>query len=509
MGNTSSNNIRIAQNTILLYFRMFLMMFIGLYTSRVILQSLGVDDFGIYNVVGGFVVMFGALSGSLSNAISRFVQVELGKNNIDRLKQVFSTSITVQVIIGAVIIIIAEAIGIWFLNSEMQIPNGRLNAATWILHFSIISFFVGLISVPYNSAIIAHEKMSAFAYISLIEATLKLLVAFSIFWTPIDKLITYGVLILLSQILVQIVYVIYCRSNFVECRFNLNLDKGLLREMSAFAGWNLFSHGTTVLNVQGTNMLLNVFFGVTVNAARGISNQVNNAVQQFITNFMTAITPQITKSYAAGDTAYSFSLVCRGARFSYYIMLFLSMPIIIEAEQILTLWLKNPPEYAVPFTQWTLAASLTTVFGSTLFNLVMADGRIRKYQIAMAIVSFFPFPLTWIAFSLGMPVISAFIIYFVVYFALIFVRFYLASEVTGLPARDYLIGVILRVLIVTCVSSLLPTIVHLSMDSSFARLLCVTVLTVMCIMVTIYTIGLTSNEKGFIHTKISQVIKRL
>lgn len=509
MSYDNSNNNRIVKNTILLYLRMFLLMGVGLYTSRINLLALGVDGFGVYNVVAGFIVMFGAVTGSMGNAISRFLQVELGKRDYDRLKSVFSTAINVQLIMAIVVAIIGEMIGMWFLNNKLQIPQESFFAAKWILHFSIIQFAFGLLMVPYNASIISHERMGAFAYLSILEAILKLTVAFFVLYTPCNKLITYGCLLMCNQLLMNFIYLYYCTKNFEECHYRFAFDKDLLKQISGFAGWNLFSQASYVLNIQGTNMLLNVYFGVTVNAARGVANQVNSAVQQFINSFMTAVIPQITKCYAAGDKQNSFKLVCMSSKYSYFLMFLLSLPIILEADYILDIWLKEPPEYAVSFVRWQLAATLTTVFGNPLFNLIMADGRIKKFQVSMAVISFIPFILAWICFGIGAPAYFAYVMYFSVYFLLIFVRFYLVNRVTGIPASDYLYGVIFKVVLVSVISVILPLGIHCYLCPSFLRLIIVGLVCLLVSASTIYTVGLTNSEKQYLIEQVKLLLTKI
>lgn len=498
---SSDNNKRIAKNTLLLYFRMFLLMGIGLFTSRVTLQVLGVDNFGIYNVVGGFVVMFSILSSSLTSAISRFITVELGKRDIDRLRIVFSTSVRVQIILSFVVAVLAEAIGIWFLYNKMSIPDGRYTAAQWVLHCSILSFVVGLISVPYNSAIVAHEKMSAFAYISILEATLKLVVVYSLLMSPYDKLIVYALLLLAVQLFLRIVYGVYCYKHFEECKGKPIFDMSLFKEMWGFAGWNLLGNGAYILNTQGVNMVMNVFFGVALNAARGVCNQVNNSVSQFVNNFTMAINPQITKSYAAGDKDYAFRLACRGAKFSYLMLFLLILPIMLEADQILRIWLGTPPEQSSIFLIWTLLATLTTITGGTLVTLMMAHGDIKRYQILITAFGFLPFPLSWIAFEFGAPAVWAFIIYFIVYYILIYVRMWLVHDKTGLPYMMYMKEVIFRTHIVSILSFIPAFIVTQIMDETIFRFLLTCVVSVCASSLFIYAIGLQSNERKIIKTK--------
>ena len=316
--NNSSNNKRIAKNTALLYFRMLFLMFVGLFTSRVNLQSLGVDNFGIYNVVGGVVAMFSILTGALSVAISRDITFELGKGNKERLNKVFSSAVTIQIFMSIIIVIIAEIAGVWFLNNKMVIPEDRLYAANWVLQFSIVSFVLTLISVPYNACIIAHEKMSAFAYITIYEAIMKLVVAYTVFITPFDKLITYAALLLFIAFTMRLIYGVYCAKHFEECHYHFIFDKKMLKQMGGFAGWTMIGNLAYVGYSQGLNILLNVFFGPSVNAARGVAMQVNEKVSSFCTNFQMALNPQITKSYAANDLKRMHSLIFASSKYSFF-----------------------------------------------------------------------------------------------------------------------------------------------------------------------------------------------
>lgn len=505
-----SNNHQIAKNALFLYARMFLLMLIGLYTSRVNLQSLGIENYGVYNVVAGFVVMFSALTGALGNAISRFIQVELGKGDKDRLRVVFSTSVTIQIFIGILIIILAEIIGIWFINNKMQIPEGSSTAAIWVLQFSLASFVLNLLYVPYYSCIIAHEKMSAFAYISLVEAVMKLVVAFSVAYSPVNKLIVFAILIMATSFITRSLYIRYCRRHFEECVYQWTIDKPLVKEMSSFVGWNLFSQGASVLSVQGVNMVMNVFFGVVVNAARAIETQVNTVVQQFISNFTTALIPPITKSYAAGDKESAYELVYKGDRYAYYLMLLITLPILFEANQLLTLWLKTPPDYTTVFVQWTLLASLAKVLGgNTIFALIMADGNIKNFQIAIAIVGLLPLPLAWFSFYVGGSVVTAYIIYFVVHFLLIFVRLYYANRITGLPVKAYFFRVLLPVFVVTIIAVVAPLMITNLMSDSILRFVLNVVLTIILTSLTILFVGMkTAERKTIIAGALSFVRKR-
>lgn len=490
----------------MLYFRMFLLMGITLYASRVVLKTLGVDDFGVYQAVGGFVALFGILTSSLSSAISRFITVEIGKGDVQRLRNVFATSVKVQIIMSLVIAFLAEILGSWFLNNKMQIPAGRGIAAQWVLHCSILSFIVSLINVPYNSTIIAHERMSAFAYISILEAVLKLGVVYLLVLFGFDKLIVYAILVLLVQILLRFVYFIYCRNNFNETKGRSVFDKRLFGEIWDFAAWNLLGNSAYILNTQGVNMVMNVFFGVVVNAARGIANQVDGAVQQFVNNFMMALSPQITKSYAVGDKQMAFTLACRGAKFSYLLMFCLALPIMIEAEQILKLWLVTPPNESATYVIWTLLASITTVTGQPLMTLQMAHGDIKKYQIYVTIFGFAPFPLTWIGYKLGAPVVWAFIIYFIVYYILIYVRMWLVHDKTGLPCAMYFKEVILRTHVVSAVSLVIPLLLVTLVPASLMRLVISCLICVLSAGTASFFIGLSEGERTAIMAQVRKFV---
>ena len=298
---TQNNSKRIAKNTLLLYIRTFITMAISLYTSRVILEVLGINDFGIYNVVGGFVGMFALISATLTSSTQRFITYELGKKDENHSQEIFSTAVLIHIIIALVIIVLAESVGVYFLNNQMNIPISRLTAANWVFQFSLITFVVNIISIPYNSTIIAHERMAAFAYITLIESILKLLIVYLLILSTFDKLIIYGALMLLVSLAIRIIYGVYCSKNFIECKFKLVKERFYYKQILGFSGWNIIGSSSVVLTNYGINILLNIFFGVAVNAARGITTQVDNALNQFVSNFVMALNPQITKSYASGN----------------------------------------------------------------------------------------------------------------------------------------------------------------------------------------------------------------
>lgn len=506
----SNNNKRIAKNTLLLYVRMLFTMAVSLFTSRVILNTLGVEDYGINNVVGGIVTMFSVLSGSLSSSISRFITFELGKGNIERLKTIFSTGVNIQLGMSVLIIIIAEAVGIWFLNAKMNIPADRMVAANWVFQCAILTFVLNLLSVPYNAAIIAHEKMSAFAYISVVEVTLKLIIVYMLTISPFDRLKTYAVLLLWVGAVIRFIYGYYCKRHFEECTYHFVLDKPVLKEMTGFAGWNFLGNGAYMLNTQGVNILMNLYFGVAVNAARGIATQVDAALKQFVNNFTTAVNPQITKSYAQGDLAYMHKLVCRSAKFSAFLMMFFAVPIILETNTILTIWLKTVPDYAVIFLQWIIISSfMDTVLANSLVTSMFATGKIKRYQIIVTTVGCLVFPLSWIAFKLGFEPQVGYILYFFIYTILLFVRLYLLKDMVKLPVMMYIREVLYKLAPVIVVGFAIPGILILTMDASWLRLILVCLLSVLVTAASEYFIGLSNKEKDFVAEKIKLVIRKI
>lgn len=503
MTDTSQNNKRIAKNTLLLYIRTIFVMLVTLYTSRVILNTLGVSDFGIYNVVGGVVAMFSVISGSLSSSISRFITYELGHGDINKLKRIFSTSVNIQIGISLVILILAEIFGVWFLNTKMNIPTNRLIAANWVLQCSLISFIINLISVPYNACIIAHERMSAFAYISILETVLKLVVVYMLLISPYDKLITYAILLVIVSLIIRLIYGWYCNRNFSESRYKFVYDKPLIKEMTGFAGWSFFGNGAYMLNTQGVDMLINIFFGVTLNAAKGVASQVQNAVMQFVNNFTVAVNPQITKSYAAGDMEYMYKLVCRGARFSYFLLLIFIIPIVCEADYILRLWLKTVPEYAPVFLRLTLFGSLMTLLGNSMITAVSATGDIKRYQLWVTIVGCLVFPLTWMAFQFGLPPETTYIIYIAIYFLLNFVRLHIVKDLLKFPVKLYLTDVMGRILAVSIISFILPLLVISNFEQSFLRLCISCIIGITSTVLTILWLGLETSERKIIYNKLT------
>ncbi len=508
MSDNSQNNKRIAKNTAMLYMRTLLVMFISLYTSRVILATLGVEDYGIYQVVGGVVMMFSVISSSLSTAISRFITFEIGRGDKEQLKKTFSTSVVIQIFLAIIIFVICEIIGIWFMETKMQIPHERLNAANWVLHCSLLTFCVNLLSVPYNACIIAHERMSAFAYIGIYEGVMKLAICYLILISPIDKLIFYAIAMLLLALSTRIIYTIYCRKNFQESRTNSNFDKTIFKKMLGFSGWSFFNNTAYILNNQGINMLMNVFFGVVVNAARGIAIQVETAVLQFVNSFTTAINPQITKSYANGMLDNMYKLVCRGAKFSYFSMLFISLPLIIEAEQIMRIWLVDVPDHTIAFVQFSLIMGMCDCIGNSGYTACMATGKLKRYSIVITSIGILEFPIAWICFYFGAIPETAYYIYIIIKIIILIVRMFLLKSMVGLKVSKYIKEVFLPIILTTLIAIVLPIATYFLIPYGIIRFIAVGCISVLSVSVSVLYLGMTKDERNYIINKLVIKIRK-
>lgn len=473
-------------------------MLISLYTSRVILNALGVEDYGIYNVVGGIVTIFSLLSGSLSAAISRFITFELGTGNVVQLKKVFSSAVTVQILFALFIFLLGESLGLWFLNYKLVIPDERMIAANWCFQFSLITFVINLISIPYNAAIIAHERMSAFAYISILEASGKLLIAWFIGSSPIDRLIFYSLMIAVIAWTIRMVYASYCKRNFEECGFFFNYDYALLKKMFSFAGWNFIGGASGILRDHGVNLLLNLFYGPAVNASRGIAMQVNDAVSNFVNNFLTAIRPQITKSFASNDYNYTFKLVFTGARMSFFLFLLLSMPIILETPIVLSLWLKLVPDYSVIFIRLILIYIMTESVSYTMVTLMLATGDIKKYQIFVGGFQMLNFPISYLLLYLGFSPEWTIINSIVIAIGCLSIRLCMLHQMINFPSIQFVKTVIFKILLVVFISLILPIFVHLYFAPSIIRFFIVCITCAISVLSTVFFVGCTQNERNLV-----------
>lgn len=509
MTDTAANNKRIAKNTLMLYFRMLFTMAVSLFTSRVVLNTLGVEDYGIYNVVGGVVSMFSIISGSLSAAISRFITVELAKGDSDKLRKTFSASVTIQLILSLIIVVLIESIGVWFLNAKMVIPAERMDAANWVLQFSIVMFVINLISVPYNATIIAHEKMSAFAYISILEVVCKLVIVYLLKISPIDRLVFYAILMCAVSVIIRLVYGYYCNRHFAECKFSFRFDKDLLKRMFSFAGWNFIGASSAVLRDQGGNIIINLFGGPAVNAARGIAMQVNHAIVGFSNNFMTALNPQITKSYASGEQDYMMKLIFRGARFSFYMLLFLSLPVLANTHYILSLWLGMVPDHSVLFVRLALIFAMSESISSPLVTAMLATGKIRNYQIVVGGLQMLNLPISYVLLRIGCIPETVMMVAIGLSQCCLAARLVMLRTMIGLSARKYLREVYLNVILVTTAAAVLPILTSVILEESFLNFVIIVLISLITAAISIFYIGFNKNERDFAVTKFKYAIHKL
>lgn len=510
MSESIVNNKRIAKNTILLYLRMFFTMAVTLYTSRVILNVLGIDDYGLFNVVGGVITMFGFINSAMSSATQRYLTFELGKGDTNRLRTIFATSQLIHILIAVAILILGETVGLWFLFNKMVIPEGREAATMWVYQCSIVSSMVMIMSVPFNAVIIAHERMSAFAYISILEVSLKLVIVFMLTISPIDKLIAYAILLLAIQVLLRILYSVYCARHFDESRAGIRLDKSLFREMTVFAGWNLWGNCASILSTQGVNILLNMFFGPAINAARGVAVQVQNAVNMFATNFQTALNPQITKTYAQGELNSMHLLIARSSRFSFYLLYVIALPIFIVTYDILDLWLVEVPQYSDIFLRFSLGIVIIDSIANPLMISAQATGNVKKYQSIVGGVILLITPIAYVALKLGCTPAMVYFIHLAVYVAAFIVRLFIISPMINISIRNYLKLVFPKCVAVSIASVIIPFIIDFYWEGhTIVRTLSISAISVICVCIAIYLLGLEISERDFIDKKIVAQFQKL
>ena len=505
----SADNKRIAKNAFFLYLRMFLYIVVNLYTVRVIWQVLGIDDYGIYNVVGGIVLMFSFLNGAMVASSQRFISFELGRGSKERLSRVFSLSISIHLILALCIIVLAETVGLWFLNYKLNIPADRMVAANWVYQCSLAAFCVNMISVPYNACMVAHEHMKAFGYFGILEVSLKLVIVFMLLIIPLDKLVTYAVLILTVSVLMRFLYGWYCRSHFEECRYRYVKDHALMRDMFAFAGWSFIGNFGFSVKDQGLNILINMFFNVAVNAAKGIASQVGIVVNGFAQNFQMAINPQITKRYAAGDVDSMMKLVFYGCKYSVFLMLIIVLPLIMASDHILHLWLDDVAEYTTGFLQLTLVVALIDSIVNPITTALQATGKIKRFQIIISIIMISNIPLAWLWLTFDLnPYIVVFVAGITSVVA-VATRLMLLHELVPYSYKAYIIQVGLPILITVPIAALISWGIYKVYSPTFLGLLCYGVTSVLTSASVIYLLGLNLTEKKTVNSAIATSVSKI
>jgi len=506
MPTTSDNNKRIAKNTMYLYMRMFVILVVSLFTSRVILQVLGASDYGIYNIIGGVVVLFSFINGALTAATQRYLNFYIGRNDQQKTHDVFCMSMNIYIVLSGIFLVLAETVGLWFVNTQLNIPEGRMYAANWIYQFTVFSFMLNLTRIPYNASLIAYEKMDFYAYLSLLDVILKLGIVYLLYISPIDKLIAYGFLFMLTDLVDNVIYRVYCKKKFKTASYHWIWDKGLFKELLSFSSWSLFGNAATVFVQQGLNILVNIFYGVTLNAALGIANQVAGKVVQFFSNFQTAFNPQIVKYYAEGNKEEFFKLIYRTSRLSYYLMLIISFPLILKIDVVLDLWLVDVPKYTGIFCQLILIYYLIEALSGPLWMSVQATGNIKTYQIIVATINFINLPIIYICLKEGFAVWSVWAVRIIVDFVINLARCIYLRKGISLSLSDYFAEVIKPISISTIAALPIPVLFAYTVNGYYFNFVGSVLLALITSVLSIFFLGLKKGERkklmSFIMSKI-------
>lgn len=485
-----------------LYVQMIIGVIIGLYTSRVILNVLGVNDFGLFNVVAGVVTMFGIINSAMTSSTSRFLTFEIGKGNEKKLRSIFSNSLSIHLFIAILIVIISIGVGPWFIKNQMQIDINRIDAAEFVFYTMLASLFINIAFVPYGSAIIAHEKMSIFALFSIIDSILKLIIVFVIEILPYDKLKGYGILLLISQIIIQSLYVFYCLFKIPESRVLPNYEKNQFNKLLNFAGWSLFGDSAVLLYTQGVNILLNIFFGTTVNAARGITVQVQGMVMRLVGGFQTALNPQITKSYATNDLKFMHKLIFSSSKFSFYLLLIITIPLFIETEYLLQIWLGNVPVHTVSFIRFMLGISLLDSLANPLIFAAKATGKIKLYQSILGTILLLILPTSYVFLKFGFPPETVYLIHLIFVIIGQFYRVYLLKDMIKLSFKSYFNNIIIPCFYVLLITAPFTWISQYLFENSIIKLITVCSFSLISCVFSTYLFGTTKEERIFLLNKI-------
>lgn len=506
MSDYNSSNKRLAKNTMIMYLRMFITVGISFYASRVVLKYLGVSDYGIYNVVGGFVSMFYIITTAMSGSISRFLTVELGTGNSKRLNDTFCMSLNIQLLFAVVVVLLGETVGLWFVNSQLEIPSDRMIAANIVYQFAIGSFLVELVGIPYGALVIAHEKMSLYAFVQVLNVVLTCIFALLLAISPIDRLVFYAAGILIASIIGRLIYILYCRNHFQECRYHFVYDKTLFKQMFSFGGWTLLTGVSSMFKSQGVNIMLNMFFGTVVNAAYGVARQLEGTVRAFSKNFLFAIYPQITKNYSNGDLERSRSLVYKGTKYAFILLFFVGLPVMLEVETFLDIWLVEVPEYTAVFVQLTIILSLVEVLLIPVGYINQATGDIKKFQIVSSAAQFVVLPIGYVFLKLGFNPYS--VLYTGIATELLTLpwRIRMNKKNAGITLGEFTSGVLLKILPVVLIPSAIGIAAHYLLDHSIINSCIVAALTLSLIVFTTYLFALNGKERAFMMQAINKYI---
>ncbi|MGC1474016.1 MAG: lipopolysaccharide biosynthesis protein [Psychroserpens sp.] len=502
----NESNKRIAKNTIFLYIRMIVIMLVSLYTARVVLIYLGIEDFGIYNVVGGVIVLLGFLHSALTNASQRFLTFEIGRKDDVQLKKTFSLIMTSHFIISIIIFVLAETIGLWFINTQLNIPDNRMNAVNWVFQFSVFTFIINILRVPYNAMVVAYEEMSFFAVVSIIETALKLGVVFLLPVIAIDKLSLYAGLMFLVPLLSTLMYKAYCNRKFENSKYIFQWDRQLFMQLTTFSGWSMLGATSNIAALQGGNILLNLFSGVVANASFGIATQVSTAVSTFSSNLLIAFNPQIIKNYSTGDTEGMFKLVLRASSYASYLVLLIAIPFLINTEVILDLWLKDIPYYAVVFCQLMIIYQLIDMIQAPLGTLINATGKIRVYHLWLSALLILNVPIAWYLLKIGWEPYWVLLVRIILNFISAIIRTVHVKYLVNFPTWTYFTSVVLKFLLVAVPALGISIVMQQYCGDGVLGFIYNAVISVLITSIIIYLLGINKNERTFINGFIAKFI---
>ena len=491
------NTRQIAKNTILLYIRMLLLLAVSLYTSRVVLDVLGVEDYGIYNLIAGFVTFLAFISNALVSAMQRYFNVALGRKDLKYYSEIFSMSINILCGFSLVIIIVGESLGVWFVTNYLNIPSDRTEATMWVYHISLLTFIANTLRTPFHASIIAHEKMSFYAYVSLVEVFVRLGMVFILLIIPTDHLITYAILYFVVILMIDIIYVQYCHIKFRECHYKIIRNKELFKELISFSGWTIFGQASVMIKNQGEAFFINRFFSVVANAAMGVAVQVANALELFVSNFQTAFNPQLIQTYASNELIEHKKLLFRASKFSYFLLLIMVIPLIANVDFLLNTWLVEVPEYTNYFIVFILISYLFSALSTPFVTSIFATGKIKSYQSLLSVTFLCGLVLVFIFLYNGAAPYSVSIVAVIIHIFLLLIRLLLARKYIGISIRQYFVDVIIPITIVTLLSLTVPYVCFLFCNSMFLRILSI-IIDVLFVGVLIILLGLNKTERNYI-----------
>ncbi len=509
MSNYAGDNKRIAKNTIYLYLRLIVSLVISLYTSRAFLDALGVEDYGVYNVVGGFVTMLAVFTASITSAAQRFITYAIGAKDEEHLKKTFSTFASLYILIAIFIFLLGESLCGVVMEHLIKIPESRLQAGYWVYHLSLLAFSISLMAIPYTAAVIAYERMNFYALVSIGESFLKLVIVFLLYTTHHDRLIVYAALLCGLGVTSRFIYGLYCKRHFTETHFKFKIDKGVFKEVFSYSVWVIIGSSSAVFKEQGVNMVINVFYGVLMNAARGVSVQVTNVINNFASSIGTSITPQITKSYASGDRERAIRLTFLLAKAQGVLLLLMSIPIIIEADFLLDLWLKEVPEYAVVFTRWGLVLCIARVLDGAVVPLNLATGKVKWVQITAGGVMLLNLPLSYLALKMGFEPVSTMVIGVVIEFVVLYVVTLFLKRNAQFPVTSFFMNSIISVVVAGVLSSLIPILIHRHMETGLLRFIIVGLTSVSLVGLVSFFVVLNKSEKRYSIELVTNKLRNL